>query len=386
MDFTDFLLAEVRRHPSAAPQDIVKQCYQSAFGAEHMLTDVSKAEAYFYQEYETTPADDRPLIEYIAQHVCRVNIAAWKRHELNAVWLWRLFYSSITANSMKNNPGQVVFANLISTAEVLTKADKMPFSYNQWQEYINDYNKLSTAHNRLPPVRHSPKYRENETPAYRIVTGTAINTLPIFEAMKGQANGVIAIDGRAAAGKTTFAKKLSMILHGEDYANGASGVNNTLTKSATPAATSTSEAPTTSSIIAMDDFFLPPSLRTPDRLAKPGGNIHHERFTEEVLPNINISKPFKYRKFDCSIMDYSGQAQINTHPWRIVEGVYSCHPILGDYMDIRVFMDIDPKTQQDRINNRNTPKMAENYINKWIPMEEAYFNAYKLREAANIVI
>ena len=60
---------------------------------------------------------------------------------------------------------------------------------------------------------------------------------------------VIAIDGRAASGKTTAAEQLRFILGG--------------------------------SAIHMDDFFLPVSLRTAERFAEPGGNVHYERFCEE---------------------------------------------------------------------------------------------------------
>ena len=172
---------------------------------------------------------------------------------------------------------------------------------------------------------------------------------------------VIAIDGRAASGKTTFANCMAETVFGKNDRS----------------------EPV---IIRMDYFFLPPELRTAERLAQPGGNIHHERFVEEVLPFIRTGQEFEYRIFDCSRMDYNGVAKIPAHPWRIIEGVYSCHPALGDYMDVRVFMDIRPEQQQGRIKKRNSPKIAADYLTKWIPMEEAYFKAYKIREAADIVL
>ena len=61
---------------------------------------------------------------------------------------------------------------------------------------------------------------------------------------------IIAIDGRAASGKSTLAQQLGELLDAD--------------------------------VIHMDDFFLPPSLRTKERLSEPGGNVHYERFAEEV--------------------------------------------------------------------------------------------------------
>ena len=73
-----------------------------------------------------------------------------------------------------------------------------------------------------------------------------------YEKLKPAGVGVIAIDGRAASGKTTLAAALA--------------------------------AETGGTVVHMDDFFLPAELRTPQRLAAPGGNVHAERFAEEVLP------------------------------------------------------------------------------------------------------
>ena len=73
-----------------------------------------------------------------------------------------------------------------------------------------------------------------------------------YQKVKPAGCGVIAMDGRAAAGKTTLAEELAVTLGG--------------------------------AVVHMDDFFLPGELRTPERLAAPGGNVHAERFVEEVLP------------------------------------------------------------------------------------------------------
>jgi len=376
MGIADFLLAEARRHPSVMPQDMVKLCYQAAFGAEHGLSDVSRALAYFNEEYDATLVDDKPLIECIGPMVCRVNMSAWKRLELDPVWLWNLFVASVSGAVQQDSKaceyssapvsstaslscsataevglpkGSISFDCCIAEVEILAQAEALPFSIAQWYEYIRGYNG--------GPVRHSEKYRENEKPAYRIATGWTAAMLPVFEGMTGRDGGVIAIDGRAAAGKSTFAKRLAKIIAGDK------------------------------SIVAeMDHFFLPPKLRTVERLATPGGNIHSERFVEEVLPMIGAVEEFSYRRFDCASMDYNGTIAIDAHLWRIVEGVYSCHPIFGNYMNIRVFLDVDPETQRVRIEKRNNPKIAADYLAKWISMEETYFETYDIRESADMVL
>jgi uridine kinase len=165
---------------------------------------------------------------------------------------------------------------------------------------------------------------------------------------------VLAIDGRCGAGKSSIAALLAERTGG--------------------------------GIVCMDDFFLPAELRTAERYATPGGNIHHERFVLEVLPFLRSGAGFTYRVFDCNKMDYNGVREITPSSLRIIEGAYSHHPVLGDYMDVRVFSDVDSVVQYGRIKERSGSEAAALFIKKWIPLEEAYLNAYSIREKADMVL
>lgn len=165
---------------------------------------------------------------------------------------------------------------------------------------------------------------------------------------------VIAIDGRAASGKSTLAEQLREVLCAD--------------------------------VIHMDDFFLPPALRTSERLAEPGGNVHYERFMEEVLPYLTSPKPFEYRIFDCSRMDYHGERVISNSQIRIVEGSYSCHPQFGRYADLVVYSDVEPEEQLRRIQVRNGDAKAKMFREKWIPMEERYFESFKIAQNADVCV
>jgi thymidylate kinase len=118
-------------------------------------------------------------------------------------------------------------------------------------------------------------------------------------------------------------------------------------------------------------------LRTPERFGVPGGNVHYERFAEEVIPYLSSEESFSYRIFDCSQMDYDGVRQIESSCIRVVEGAYSCHPYFGNYADITVFSDVNAEEQMKRIYKRNGEKMAQMFKERWIPLEERYFQKYK---------
>jgi len=181
--------------------------------------------------------------------------------------------------------------------------------------------------------------------------------LPILEKIaeaEEDVNLVIAIDGRCASGKSTLAHFLSEI--------------------------------TGAGVVHMDDFFLPLAIRTKERLSEPGGNVHYERFRQEVLPRLRSEQAFSYPKFSCDIMDIDGEREVEASKIRIVEGAYSMHPIFGQYADIRVFSDIDNETQLSRILQRNGADKLELFRNRWIPMEEYYIEKCSVLEQADILL
>ena len=340
MDFVTCLREQLSLHPAMQPQDVLKLCYQAARGAEHLLADTSRARAYFDQEYAATPVDaSTPLFEPISENVARVNIAAWKSSALPADWLFRMFVHTASVPM----GGAELLAQYVDQAAAIVS--DMP----GWDEALAAWQEAG-----MPAIHHSEAYRTAERPAYRIVNGYFRCILPLLERLNQSEVRVIAIDGRAASGKTTKAALLSAVL----------------------------DAP----IIHMDDFFLPPALRTPERLAQPGGNVHYERFAEEVLPGLRSGEAFAYRMFDCGQMDFAGERDIPAAPIRLVEGSYAHHPELGDYSDLRVFSTVEETEQMARILLRNGERMAEMFRTRWIPMEEKYFSAFGIRERADLCL
>ncbi|MBE6561050.1 MAG: hypothetical protein E7662_07975 [Ruminococcaceae bacterium] len=350
MEFKEYLAAQLTAHPSAKPQDVVKMCYQAACGAEHLLSDLTGAQRYFREEFASVDAKDIPLEEPISDNVSRVNLAAWKAAGLPPEWLFRLFAAS--ASSARIPDEKTELSRLLAEADSAMPRLPCGFTADEWTSFLQKYREAG-----MPALHHSSAYRTAEASAYRIVNRRLLRILPILS--KIQSCGIpekrpliIAIDGRAASGKSTAADILHEV--------------------------------TGAAVIRMDDFFLPPPMRTPERFAAPGGNVHHERFAEEVLPRLAQYAPFTYRIFDCSIMALHGERQVDSAPIRVVEGSYSTHPALGRYADITVFSDIEPSEQMDRIRLRNGEALAQRFQNEWIPMEESYFDTYSIREKADI--
>ncbi len=164
---------------------------------------------------------------------------------------------------------------------------------------------------------------------------------------------IVAIDGRCGAGKTTLASMLSQMFD--------------------------------CTVIHMDDFFLSKEKRTPDRLNTPGGNFDKERFLDEVLIPLASGDSFSYRPYICSISDFGDEIAVDARGLVIIEGSYSCHPEFWEYYDLRVFVNIDSKTQKERISARN-PDKADMFFDMWIPLEEEYFKAFSIKERSDLII
>ena len=152
--------------------------------------------------------------------------------------------------------------------------------------------------------------------------------------------GIAAIDGCCASGKSTLAARLSAALG--------------------------------CPLFHLDDFFLRPEQRTPERFAQPGGNVDRERFLAEVLEPLRRGEAVHYRRFDCGSFTLAPERVI--HPGRVnlVEGAYAMHPDLAPYYDLSVFLRVSPQEQRRRILARNGGR-AEMFFTRWIPFEERYF-------------
>lgn len=163
---------------------------------------------------------------------------------------------------------------------------------------------------------------------------------------------IVAVDGRCASGKTTLATALSEALG--------------------------------CPVIHMDHFFLRPHMRTPERLAQPGGNVDKERFSEEVMPFLKAGLPFSYAPFDCHRGSLGDPLAVPAHRVYIVEGTYCLCPELWEDYDLRICLTVDPEIQLSRIEARNGAAMKEIFKNRWIPLEEAYFKAFDIQARCDL--
>lgn len=162
---------------------------------------------------------------------------------------------------------------------------------------------------------------------------------------------IVALDGRCACGKTTLAQRLGAHFH----------------------------AP----VFHMDDFYLPFSLRTPQRLALPGGHIDAERFAREVLEPASQGRELTYRPYRAHENAWGEERLIAPGRMYLAEGSYSLLPGLEMYYGYKIFLTHDKETQRARLLLREGEEKLQAFVEHWIAEEEKYFSACDVRSRAD---
>ena len=175
----------------------------------------------------------------------------------------------------------------------------------------------------------------------------------IKELLEEKARVTVAIDGRCASGKTTLAREISRML----------------------------KAP----VVHADHFFLRPKQRTPERLAEAGGNLDRERLLSEVLIPRAQGEAISYTRFDCNTQALAEKINIPKNPVLIVEGSYSMHPELSGFYDLKIFLTTKKSSQEKRLLAREGAGKLVLFQERWIPLEEAYFEELCPSERCDII-
>jgi len=335
------------RYPRMEPRDAVKLVYQNEFGGGHLLRDPAGSLEALRAEWAALSRDrEPPLLEDVGDGMCRVDLAALEEGELED--LERDFVSS----AARHAGDQGRFLEKLEILRALAGEGMFSFSRAELERYLQEH--ISAG---CPAVSHSAGYRTAYRPAYRVVARRFSRLALIGEIralLETRPRVLVALDGRCASGKTTWAAQLQARYGWQ--------------------------------VVHMDHFFLRPEQRTPERYAEPGGNVDRERVWEEVLRPLREGRAAVYRPFDCAREVLGEPVRAEPGPVTVVEGAYACHPALWDSYDLHVCMTVGPEEQLRRIAARNGTEGAERFRARWIPLEERYLSALRVEERCTFLL
>ncbi len=328
--------------------DIFKLIYQNNFGCGHLVSSQSEAYDRISSEIESIEPLDTKLVYDIGNGYSRLDLKAVKYKGIDTKLISRIFYLSSQETKLNLDS----FYNDINLLREMSDDNQINFSKKDIHSFIKKWE----DEGRLP-FSHSENYRKKYNPAYRVILKKYADFIELLDRIEKQSRDnfiSVAIDGRCGSGKTTLGNLISEIFCCD--------------------------------IIHADDFFLPLEKRTENRLSEAGGNFDYERFNSQVIDKIKSKEQsFAYDVFSCCEMKFIHKKRVSLEKLLVIEGSYCLHPYLDDIYDIKVFKDVSTQLQKERIIKRNGKECFKRFEEKWIPMEEKYFNEYSIKQKCNFV-
>ena len=352
LSLREILQKQYEQYPLMLIEDAVKLIYQNEFAGGHLIEDEVRSLKLLTEEYASLKLRPKNMgltsvFEDIGNGLCRLNLGALGFFDITLPTINKCFVR--TADEVHGNIKK--FERKLEVLRECCKDGLLPFDIQDVDFYLCIYKSKG-----YPAVSHSSTYREAYRPAYRIVKTTYRDFFKalcsIDSLLKELPNVLVAIDGNCCGGKTSLAELLKGVFD--------------------------------CNLFHMDDFFLPPLLRTPQRLKEPGGNVDYIRFKEEVLDPLKSGGEFRYRIYDCATQHFSRSIGVFPKRLTIIEGSYSMHPTFAGSYQLKIFMQADPSTQKQRVIERNS-QTQDRFFNEWIPLENEYFAHFKIMESCDIV-
>lgn len=346
MNTEKFIKELLKKYPEAEIQDICKALYQSTMGSGHVVNDISSCTERIQKEFESMESTDEDIITELDGEYVRISLSILNKG-LSAQTLAHMFSLSQEEDTCASCRLERKMEDFLS----LCKDEKL-FDYEEAEKFITSWKQEG-----YPSLHHSEKYRNTYHPAYRLIRKEMVTWLPVIirmdQMLKDNQKITLAIDGHCGSGKTTCGVFLNKLYD--------------------------------SNLIHVDDFYLQKHQRTRERYEQPGGNFDRERLEEEVLIPIKENRDIDYHWFDCYTLTLQDLIHLPHKNINIIEGSYSMYPSLRSYYNLSLFIDIDPDKQLERIAKRN-PDNYQDFVDKWIPYENTYFDTYHVKEACDIVI
>ncbi len=183
----------------------------------------------------------------------------------------------------------------------------------------------------------------------------------------------VAIDGRPAAGKSTLADELAVVLR----ARGRSVIRATI-----------------------EGFLLPRAKRYRRGADSPEG-CYHDSFDFDALHRVLLAPlgPDGDRRFQYAVYDRDTDAALSPpvttatpDALLLFDGVFLLRPELIDRWDLRIFVDTTFETTLDRARVRDRASLGsavrveQRFRNRYLPSQQHYFDTVRPTDHADVIV
>jgi len=163
MDLERLIWEHVRNHPGFAVEDLAKLLYQGVMGMDHLLANRERFLEGLRQEWETLDPADLPretLLEPVhpTLPIARLNLRRAKVAGMSLAML-----GPMLADQPRRHGSWAEFMDLWGASVTLARDGRIPFP----ADALVAHGKTIEAWGH--PPGHSPRYREINRPAYRLL-------------------------------------------------------------------------------------------------------------------------------------------------------------------------------------------------------------------------
>ncbi|PTA47096.1 uridine kinase [Micromonospora sp. RP3T] len=178
----------------------------------------------------------------------------------------------------------------------------------------------------------------------RVVAGSA----------RGRPRVLVGIDGSGASGKSTLAAQLGEVLVG-------------------------------AAIVHVDDFYLPPEEHG-SRGDAVGPLFDLPRLGRQVVRPAAAGEALRYQRYHWDIAALADWIDVPAEAPVIVEGVFCLAAELREAYSYTIFCRADPAVRLRRGLDRDGPEAKSQWVDEWMPAEDAYASAQAPEEFAQLVV
>ncbi len=169
------------------------------------------------------------------------------------------------------------------------------------------------------------------------------NLIALFKTLpRKQQTFLVGIDGCGGSGKSAFAKKLQLV------------------------------APPNTTIVHMDDFYLPSAQKLPRETTAQllCANFDWQRLESQVLKMLQSNKPGHYQRYDWTADRLAEWHNVPTGDLVIIEGIFSTRKELAEFYDFKIWIETPRDLRLERGIERDGDKARPIWENHWMPAED----------------
>lgn len=170
----------------------------------------------------------------------------------------------------------------------------------------------------------------------------------------GRPRVLVGIDGPGASGKSTLADLLAAELPG-------------------------------AAVVHVDDFYLPSASRG-SRDGQVAAHFDWPRLVDQVIKPAATGGHVRYQRYDWDSDSLAEWHEVRSGVPLIVEGVYALEPAVRPYYSFTVCCQADPATRLRRGLERDGEQARDQWVDDWMPAEDAYAARDRPSESADLVV